>query len=207
MVALGAAVAASQDGDDAALAEHLTALEAGIRTMTDALMRIPDRCDPHIFYNRIRPYLAGWPAPGLTYAGTGLPPQVWAGGSAAQSSLLQSIDAGLGIRHEHAHTRDFLNAMLQYMPPKHRALVAALREVSTIRDACDEWRSAHCATLTMPASRATDEFRRKHIGLTSQYIVKQASVHVGPGTTGTGGTDFVEFLRESRVETAKSQLK
>jgi phenylalanyl-tRNA synthetase beta chain len=57
-------------------------------------------------------------------AGTGTPPQVWAGGSAAQSSLLQSFDAGLGIRPEHAHTRDFLDAMLQYMPPKHRALRA-----------------------------------------------------------------------------------
>jgi hypothetical protein len=32
-------------------------------------------------------------------------------------------------------------------------------------------------------------------------------VLVGPGTTGTGGTDFVEFLRESRVETARSRLK
>ncbi len=54
---------------------------------------------------------------------------------------------------------------------------------------------------------ATVEFRRKHIGITSDYILKQANVLVGPGTTGTGGTDFVEFLRESRIETARTQLK
>jgi indoleamine 2,3-dioxygenase len=135
-----------------------------------------------------------------------LPPQVWAGGSAAQSSLLQSIDAGLGIRHEHAQTRDFLEAMLQYMPPKHRAFVVALRGRSTIRERALQGsialREAYNACIA-----AADEFRRKHIGLTSQYIVKQASTHVGPGTTGTGGTDFVEFLRESRIETARSQLK
>jgi indoleamine 2,3-dioxygenase len=205
IVALAGAVAAARSGGDNAVAEELTALESGIRQMTAALMRMHERCDPHIFYHRIRPYLAGWPAPGLTYAGTGTAPQIWAGGSAAQSSLLQSFDAGLGIRHEHAHTRDFLDAMLQYMPPKHRALVAALRQTSTIRTRAENGspalRDAYNACIA-----ATDEFRRKHIGLTSQYIIKQASTHVGPGTIGTGGTDFVEFLRESRVETARSQL-
>lgn len=206
IVALTDAVTASQHGDDAALMTHLVTLEAGIKAMSAALMRLTERCDPYIFYNRIRPYLAGWPAPGVTYAGTGLPPQVWAGGSAAQSSLLQSIDAALGIRHEHAHTRDFLEAMLQYMPPKHRAFVAALRDASSIRMR-SEGGSAALRDAYNACIAAADEFRRKHIGLTSQYIVKQASVHVGPGTTGTGGTDFVEFLRESRIETARSQLK
>ena len=206
IVALVDAVTASQTGDDAAITEHLTALDTGIRQMSAALMRMTERCDPYVFYNRIRPYLAGWPAPGLTYAGTGTAPQVWAGGSAAQSSLLQSFDAGLGIRHEHAHTRDFLDAMLQYMPPNHRALVSALRETSTIRTRADNG-SAALRDAYNACIAATDEFRRKHIGLTSQYIIKQASTHVGPGTIGTGGTDFVEFLRELRVETARSQLK
>jgi indoleamine 2,3-dioxygenase len=212
MMALADAVGASQRGDDTALVGYLTTLEVGIKAMSVALMRLTERCDPYVFYNRIRPFLAGWPAPGLTYAGTGLPPQVWAGGSAAQSSLLQSIDAGLHIRHEHAQTRDFLEAMLQYMPPKHRAFVAALREGSAIRErglqGAPALRDVYNACIA-----AADEFRRKHIGLASHYIVKQAATRigsdiVGPGSaTGTGGTDFVEFLRESRVETARSQLK
>ncbi|HWV52480.1 hypothetical protein [Pseudorhodoplanes sp.] len=206
IVALTGAVTASQRGDDGALVQDLAALETGIKRMSAALMRMTERCDPYVFYHRIRPYLAGWPAPGLLYEGTGLPRQIWAGGSAAQSSLLQSIDAGLGVTHEHAHTRDFLQAMLQYMPPKHRAFVAALRERSTIRGRAENGapavRDAYNACIA-----AADEFRRKHIGLTSQYIVRQASTHVGPGTTGTGGTDFVEFLRKSRVETARSHLK
>lgn len=206
IVALTDAVAASQGGNDATLTDELAKLETGIKAMSAALMRLTERCDPYIFYNRIRPYLAGWPAPGVTYAGTGRPPQVWAGGSAAQSSLLQSIDAALDIRHEHAHTRGFLEAMLQYMPPRHRAFVAALREASGIRSRAESG-SASLRDGYNACIAAADEFRRKHIGLTSQYIVKQANVHVGPGTTGTGGTDFVEFLRESRIETARSQLK
>jgi indoleamine 2,3-dioxygenase len=206
IVALTDAVTASQDGDDSALAQKLGALEAGIRQMTTALMRMTERCDPYVFYHRIRPHLAGWPAPGLLYAGTGTPPQVWAGGSAAQSSLLQSIDAGLGIRHEHVATQDFLDSMQLYMPPPHRAFVAALRERSTVRERALQG-AATLRDAYNTCIAATDEFRRKHIGITSQYIIKQASTHVGPGTTGTGGTDFVEFLRESRVETARSQLK
>jgi indoleamine 2,3-dioxygenase len=208
IVALTEAVNGSHDTDDAALASHLGALETGIRAMITALARMTERCDPYIFYHRIRPYLAGWPAPGLTYEGTGLAPQVWAGGSAAQSSLLQSIDAGLCIRHEHTHTRDFLEAMLQYMPPRHRAFVAALRDASSVRERALQGSPALRETYNACIA-ATDEFRRKHIGLTSQYIVKQAQAgagNVGPGTTGTGGTDFVEFLRESRIETARAAL-
>jgi indoleamine 2,3-dioxygenase len=129
-----------------------------------------------------------------------------AGGSAAQSSLLQSIDAGLGIRHEHAHTRDFLYAMLQYMPPRHRAFVAALRTSSTIRERALQGTAALRDAYNVCIA-AADEFRRKHIGLASHYIVKQGSTEAGPGSTiGTGGTDFVELLREARIETARSQL-
>lgn len=206
MTALTHAVDRSRDASDDELARCLAPVEAGIRAMTAALMRIRERCDPYIFYHRIRPYLAGWPAPGLLYSGTSDRPQVWSGGSAAQSALLQSIDAALSIEHEKPVTRQFLADMLNYMPPKHRAFVAELRRRSKIRDRAQggstSLRDGYNACVA-----ATDEIRKKHIGITSDYILKQASVVVGPGTTGTGGTDFVEFLRESRIETARSELK
>jgi indoleamine 2,3-dioxygenase len=206
MAALAAAVDHSQQATDPELEERLAPIVTGIQAMTAALMRLRERCDPYIFYHRIRPYLAGWPAPGVVYSGVSDKPQVWSGGSAAQSSLLQSIDAALGIEHEKPATRDFLNAMLQYMPRQHRAFVATLRARSKVRERAFAGhaglRERYNACIA-----ATDELRRKHIGLTSDYILKQADVVVGPGTTGTGGTDFVEFLRESRIETAQSQLK
>ena len=206
MAALAYATDRSRDASDDDLAQRLAPVEAGIRAMTVALMRIRERCDPYIFYNRIRPYLAGWPAPGLVYCGASDKPQVWSGGSAAQSALLQSIDAALGIEHEKPVTREYLSAMLQYMPPKHRAFVAELRQRSTIRDRAQSG-SASLRDIYNACIAATDDIRKKHIGITSDYILKQASVVVGPGTTGTGGTDFVEFLRESRIETARSELK
>ncbi len=206
ITALATAVDRSRDATDQELERLLATVEPGIRAMTAALMRMRERCEPHVFYNRIRPYLAGWPAPGLIYSGASETPQVWSGGSAAQSALLQSIDAALGIEHEKPVTREFLDAMLQYMPPEHRAFVAELRSRSVIRErslqGAHSLRDAYNTCIA-----ATDEIRRKHIGITSDYILKQADVVVGPGTTGTGGTDFVEFLRESRIETARSQLK
>jgi indoleamine 2,3-dioxygenase len=199
-------VAYSRDGSDTEIEKPLAAVEAGIRDMTAALMRMKERCDPHVFYHKLRPFLAGWPAPGLIYSGAEAGPQMWSGGSAAQSSLLQSIDAALGIEHDKAVTRDFLNAMLQYMPPKHRAFVAELRAQSSIRKRALQG-AGPLRDLYNACVAALDEMRRKHIGITSDYILKQANVLVGPGTTGTGGTDFVEFLRESRIETARSRLK
>ncbi len=206
MTALADATDRSRDGSDTDLEEPLAAVDAGIRRMTTALMRMRERCEPYVFYHRIRPFLAGWPAPGLVYSGAGAQPQIWSGGSAAQSSLLQSFDAALGIEHEKAVTRDFLNAMLAYMPPKHRAFVAELRARSSIRARALQGR-ASLRDVYNACITALDELRRKHIGITADYILKQANVVVGPGTTGTGGTDFVEFLRESRIETARSQLK
>jgi indoleamine 2,3-dioxygenase len=206
IAALAQAVAYSRDGSDTEIEKPLAAVEAGIRDMTAALMRMKERCDPHVFYHKLRPFLAGWPAPGLIYSGAEAGPQMWSGGSAAQSSLLQSIDAALGIEHDKAVTRDFLNAMLQYMPPKHRAFVAELRARSSIRKRALQG-AGPLRDLYNACVAALDEMRRKHIGITSDYILKQANVLVGPGTTGTGGTDFVEFLRESRIETARSRLK
>ena len=205
ITALAQAVDRSREGSEADLEAPLAVVEAGIRSMTEALMRMRERCDPYVFYNHLRPYLAGWPVPGLTYAGTGTGPQLFAGGSAAQSSLLQSIDAGLGIVHEAASTRDFLRGMQQYMPAKHRAFIAALAERSAIRERAMHG-SASLRDIYNACIAATDEFRRKHIGITSDYILKQANVVVGPGTTGTGGTDFVEFLRDSRIETARTRI-
>lgn len=206
MAALADAADCSRDGGDTDFERSLAAVEAGIRGMIAALMRMRERCAPYVFYHHIRPFLAGWPAPGLIYSGADAEPKIWSGGSAAQSSLLQSIDAALGIEHEKAVTRDFLNAMLEYMPPKHRAFVAELRASSSIRTRALHGH-ASLREVYNACIAALDELRRKHIGITSDYILKQANVVVGPGTTGTGGTDFVEFLRESRIETTRSQLK
>lgn len=72
------------------------------------LQRMYENCDPHIFYHRIRPFLAG----GKNMADAGLPNGIlfdegrgdeqyvqYSGGSNAQSSIIQFFDIILGVEH------------------------------------------------------------------------------------------------------------
>lgn len=103
--------------------EAMHAVRAGnIATVTDCLQsfaerldelgvllgRMYEQCDPHVFYHRIRPFLAG----SKNMADAGLPNGVifddgtgnsdyvqYSGGSNAQSSIIQFFDLVLGIDH------------------------------------------------------------------------------------------------------------
>lgn len=148
------------------LAEHLDALGT-------LLMLMEEMCDPHVFYFRIRPFLAGWKnmkefgldADGLCYD-DGLPesllhPISYAGGSNAQSSLIQYFDTLLGVVHHPTGHRphkvtntvsnssksstlkptqstinnsenNFMEQMKQYMPAPHRKFLSDLAQESSV---------------------------------------------------------------------------
>lgn len=202
---LVAAVKAAERGDQSGLARELAQVAATLGQVTAAFMRVRESCDPHIFYHHVRPYLAGWPAPGAVYEGTGVGPVQHTGGSAAQSSLLQAVDAALGIVHPHELTNDFLMGMRLYMPPRHRAFIEEIGRRSRIRAAALEadgdatLRQAYDACVT-----GMDELRRRHIGLATEYITRQAPA--GQQAVGTGGTHFTDFLRQARLETVRSRI-
>ncbi|KAI9737270.1 MAG: hypothetical protein M1818_005803 [Claussenomyces sp. TS43310] len=90
------------------ISESLFALAKCFQELGVLLGRMYERCDPNVFYYKIRPYLAG--SRSMTVAG--LPRGVYyedgkgggewrqySGGSNAQSSLIQFFDAVLGIEH------------------------------------------------------------------------------------------------------------
>ena len=70
--------------------------------------RMPESCDPYIYFNRVRPYIHGWkdnPAlpNGIIYEGVaqaGGRPQAFRGQTGSQSSIVPSMDALFGIGHE-----------------------------------------------------------------------------------------------------------
>ena len=88
------------------------------------LNRMYEHCDPYIFYNRVRPFLASFE--GIEYQGCDPLSRDYYGGSAAQSSLLQAIDAMLGIIHHEDKARSYLREMRNYMPRGHAAYIAQL---------------------------------------------------------------------------------
>lgn len=190
------AIQAARDRNTEALIRELKLIAEAIDNLGSVLMKMEAMCDPHIFYFRIRPYLAGW----KNMAEIGLPKGVrygdqgeyktYAGGSNAQSSLIQALDILLGIEHfpmgkkrpsdertisSNSNQNSFINDMRQYMPREHRNFLEHLSLVSNIRDFVlktndNELTLAYDACLAMLKS-----FRDKHIQIVTRYVVLQAN--------------------------------
>ncbi|MFC0112403.1 indoleamine 2,3-dioxygenase [Kibdelosporangium aridum] len=187
------------------LAVDLLAIEPVIRATTRAILDIERWCDPYVFYHRVRRYLTGWSQPGVIYEGVHDEPLVFAGGNAAQSSLIQAFDAGLGIRHEHKLTGTFLRGMRAYMPLAHRRFVKDLEAGPSVYDFVARRLDHPQLTESYTACvRAMRELRSQHLGLTGKYIGRfRRRDHTEKGT---GGTDFVPILAKSREETRAREL-
>lgn len=198
------AVTYQRPADLVSLFERMEAVLAATYT---ALVRIQEKCDPYIFYHRVRPFLTGWPAPGLIYEGVSDTPMIFSGGSAAQSSLIQVIDAGFGVQHSHPASAPFLMDMRSYMPPKHRAFVELIEAGPSIRQFVLDHQQDYPALRDgyNACIAIVDNFRKKHMEIAVRYISHQA--RNAEGAKGTGGTDFVEFLSAAAKETRARRVE
>ena len=187
------------DGDANTVLDGLERIAAIIGRITGTLERMYEKCDPHVFYRSIRPFVAGWNPPGLIYEGVSETPVMLAGGSAAQSSLVQALDAGLGVQHRSPDSQPFLLEMRHYMPPMHKAFIEALERGPNLRTFV-QGRSDLLEGYNACVERLSG-FRRAHIEIAVRYITHQAS----GAARGTGGTDFTRFLGVARKETEASK--
>jgi indoleamine 2,3-dioxygenase len=185
------------------LARCLKKIASTLTDMAEILSRIYEKCDPHYFYNRLRPLLAGWKAPGVVYKGVNETPQKFIGASAAQSSLLQAIDAGLSIKHYNKEARLFFLAMRRYMPPRHCSFIEAIEAGPSLREFALNHRQSHpmLCDLYNACIYAVERFRKKHIEIAADYISNQAPMT--QEARGTGGSSFVSFLETGRLETRR----
>ncbi len=187
--------------DQAELVEDtLTNLLQIIPCLTRLLTRMKEGCDPGVFYENIRPYLDS--LIGLTYEGIAdRPVRSYAGGSAAQSTLLQALEVGLGIPHEEGRSAAFLREMRKYMPPAHRSFLNSLERMApAFVEICEA--DSGLQGLRKACSMELQHFRNGHMKLVSEYILAH-SQHKGPGHHGTGGTDPMPFLRQLRNDNGK----
>jgi indoleamine 2,3-dioxygenase len=198
--------------DDAAELTHsLGTIGQALESMYATLCRMPEFCDPYIYFNRVRPYIHGWknhPALplGLIYEGVeehAGRPQQFRGETGAQSSIVPAMDALLGIAHAHDPLRAYLMEMRQYMPPRHRAFVEAVEQGPAARDyvlARDDraLREAYDGCINF-----VERFRAKHLEYAAKYIHQQRPRASGnPSEVGTGGTPFMPYLKKHLDETA-----
>ncbi|MEM9985385.1 MAG: hypothetical protein AAF804_09835, partial [Bacteroidota bacterium] len=158
---------AKPEGDEALLVNSLGKLPSQIQTLEKALQTMYQGCDPGFFYHQIRPLLNGIPGIKFESDPSGKP-RAYVGGSAAQSSLLQALDAGLGI----AHRSPFLRSMRAYMPPAHRQFIEALEDRPIAG-----WISkaeGRARAFFQESIEALHSFRQAHLALAATYITKQA---------------------------------
>lgn len=181
---------------------QLDLLAVALEKMLKTLRRMPEQCDPHIFFYRIRPFLSSWPQSGVIYEGVSEQPQLLVGGSAAQSSLLQALDAGLGVRH----TGRFLREMRDYMPPPHRRFVEVLENGRSLQAVVLENKESYptLAAHFNTCIQLLDSFRQTHLEYSVRYISHQAADKAS--AIGTGGTDFVPLLSQARKDTRAAQI-
>ncbi len=200
--------------------QGLHALATAQEAMRDTLLRMPERCDPYIYYSRVRPYIHGWknsPAlpQGVIYEGVAEyaeRPQQLRGETGSQSSIVPALDSGLGIPHADDPLTQYLLEMRDYMPPRHRAFLASLEArvdrqqrpllygYARDRKAThpEIWK-AFCTCVDLLA-----QFRDIHIGYAERYIFRQHQSHTSnPTSVGTGGTPFMPYLNKHLEETKR----
>lgn len=194
---------------DAAKVEDLLVQMHGVWDAMNAHFdRMPERCDPYIYYQRVRPYIHGWknnPAmpEGLIYEGVTQyagKPQAFCGQTGSQSSIVPTMDGLFQVMHESDPLREFLDELHAYRPPRHRRFIEAVRDASTLRDfAKMQNQSLKDAFNTCVEQVA--RFRTRHLEYAASYINKQAPSGAGNDTdVGTGGTPFMKYLKKHRDE-------
>lgn len=199
-----AAIDAIETDNSELLHKHLVRLSSAIEKMLVALNRMYEHCEPKLFFERIRPFLTGWEPKGVIYEGVDTKPKIFIGGSAAQSSLLQAIDSGLGIQHKSQASGPFLAEMRKYMPANHRTFLNQLDAAPSISKYVEKINDTLLLNTFNSCVSLLNTFRQKHLEMAITYISKQANDE--KAATGTGGTEFVQFLSKAKSETDSSKI-
>lgn len=203
----------------AASRRNLTGVQAGLwevreslRQMNATMNRMPEGCDPYIYYTRVRPYIFGTknnPAlpEGLVYEGEfDNEPQFFRGETGAQSAIVPALDGLLGVSHENDPLKEYLMEMRDYMVPAHRQFIEAVEQQSTLRQAVTESGRPDITGLYNDCVDELFRFRAKHLEYAATYIHKQALQAHNSTVVGTGGTPFMEYLAKHRDETKLALL-
>ena len=198
-----------QEGDAARIEASLKAMSATWDDVNAIFDRMPDQCDPYVYFHRVRPWIHGWkdnPAlgDGLVYDGvieTGGTPQAFRGQTGSQSSIVPAMDALLGVGHAADPLRTFLDELHAYRPPTHRRFIEDLRTKSSLRQFVEGAGNKALTELYNESVMKLARFRTRHLEYAASYINKQSKGGAGNDPdVGTGGTPFMKYLKKHRDE-------
>ncbi|MGX7952743.1 indoleamine 2,3-dioxygenase [Tsuneonella sp. HG249] len=205
-------VTIAKEGDAGEAERLLVEMDQAWERIYGHFARMGDRCDPYIYFHRVRPYIHGWannPAlagGGLIYDGVDRferKPMPYRGQTGSQSSIVPAMDALFQVGHSDDPLRQFLDELHHYRPVPHRRFIEDLAAQSTLRtfvagSGSQSLKDAFNACLSQSA-----RFRTRHLEYAASYINKQAgSIAGNDPDVGTGGTPFMKYLKKHRDENA-----
>jgi len=216
--AVNAATKLSYLNEDNSVNDYLVNLKeivASLKDVNKIFSRMPEKCDPYIYYHRVRPFIFGTKdnpdlKKGLIYEGQfNNKPQFFRGETGAQSSIMPFLDGALGIYHTKDHLRHYLNEMRDYMPPEHRKMIEDVESRSNAKKYIQQSKR-----LVNEYNKCLEEIRRfraLHLEFAATYIHQQSQIknpfgRGGSTITGTGGTPFMKYLKKHRDETQKQKI-
>ena len=206
----------TNDCDEKVLLDELTSIKEAMLEVNHIFRKMPEKCDPYIYYHRVRPYIFGWknnPAlpDGLIYESCfDEKPQLFRGETGAQSSIVPTLDALLNVMHERDELREYLDEMKSYMPPSHRELIKFIEVTSKVKEQVSS--NKMLMELYDDCCQEISIFRSQHLRYAADYIHNQSTKSTlfgsgGSKVRGTGGTPFMKYLKKHRDETDSSKIK
>ena len=202
-------VAAAKQGDEAEAERLLIEMDQAWERIYGHFARMPERCDPYIYFHRVRPYIHGWannPAldGGLIYEGVEKfagKPQAFRGQTGSQSSIVPAMDALFQVGHSDDPLKSYLDELHQYRPVQHRRFIEDLAAQSKLRSFVEQSGNAALKEAFNACLHQSARFRTRHLEYAASYINKQAgSIQGNDPDVGTGGTPFMKYLKKHRDE-------
>ncbi len=203
-------VTIAKNGDAAEAERLMVEMDAAWERIYTHFARMPERCDPYIYFHRVRPYIHGWannPAlsgGGLIYDGVDRfvgKPQAYRGQTGSQSSIVPSMDALFQVGHSDDPLKSFLDELHHYRPVPHRRFIEDLAAQSTLREFVSGSGSQSLKDAFNACLQQSSRFRTRHLEYAASYINKQAgSIAGNDPDVGTGGTPFMKYLKKHRDE-------
>ena len=204
----------TEESEESYIEELLNRISQSMQAVNNIFEQMPERCDPYVYYHRVRPFIFGSKdnpdlENGIVYQGEfGDVPQFYRGETGAQSSIMPTLDGALGIEHTKDSLRHYLNEMRDYMPKEHRQFIEEVETSSMTKKLVSE--SSLLISSYNDCLEQIRAFRALHLKYARIYIhnqSKQKNPFGAGGSTihGTGGTPFMSYLKKHRDETEQQK--
>lgn len=208
-------IKAAHSHDDTAMEHGLLKIVDGWSEINAIFDRMPERCDPYVYFHRVRPWIHGFKDnPGLPngviykgvrqFAEKG---QFFRGQTGSQSSIVPSMDALLKVNHAADPLRAYLDELHVYRPPMHRRFIDDVHTSGNLREAVVVSSQGSVKEAYNECLEKLAAFRTKHLEYAASYINKQGKGGAGNSTeVGTGGTPFMKYLKKHRDEVNQQKI-